>query len=227
MDQYTIDLTGEMLMFGVLSKLLYTSPQMDWIQSLLVEKVFEEVPFGADQEDVVNGMGLIQVWNQSVWNLNPQAALAELESDYLCLFIGAGKVMAPPWESVYFSQERLLFREQTLQVRQWYRRYGLESEQLYHEPDDHIGLELSFMAHLTSLALQARDENKLAEFDEYLTAQKEFFSNHLLKWGPAWAKLVIEHAQTDFYRGIGHLTLGSLLAVAHLLQLEIPEKALG
>lgn len=227
MDQRGSDLTGEMLMFGVLGKLLYMPPQNDWLQSLFDEKVFEEVPFGADQDDVVKGMGLIQVWSQSVWNRDPSAAVAGLESDYLRLFIGAGKVMAPPWESVYFNQERLLFQEQTLQVRAWYRRYNLQIEKLYNEPDDHIGLELVFLAQMAQLGLQAIEQQDTTQLAKLLCDQQIFLSEHPLRWVQVWCDLVDQHAQTDFYRGIGHLTLGSLLAVAHVLQLEVPEKALG
>ena len=49
----------------------------------------------------------------------------------------------------------MIFQEQTLHVRQWYSRFGLQVVKLHKEPDDHIGLELEFVAHLANLALQA------------------------------------------------------------------------
>jgi len=218
MDQYISDLTGEMLLFGTLSKLLYASPEKEWIQSLLAEKVFDETPFGAEQADVTHGLSLIQAWNRNVWDKDPNVAFADLETDYLYLFIGAGKVLAPPWESVYSSEERLVFQEQTLQVRAWYRKYGLQSEQLYHEPDDHIGLELSFLAHLAQLALQAIDQQDEGELVRLLSDQQTFLREHPLRWAQTWCGLVDKHARTDFYRGIALLVTGGLDLTAAMLE---------
>jgi TorA maturation chaperone TorD len=128
------------------------------------------------------------------------------------------------WESVYLTESHLVFQEQTLQVREWYRRFGLQMERLHREPDDHIGLELSFIAHLASRAVQAIDEVDEASLDSLLQAQREFLSEHLLRWGPAWAKLVKKHAQTDFYRALAHLTHGTLLALVEELEISMPKE---
>ncbi|MBO2519906.1 MAG: molecular chaperone TorD, partial [Firmicutes bacterium] len=40
-------------------------------------------------------------------------------------------------------------------MRNWYARYGLVAEKKGQEPDDHVGLELEFVAHLAGLALEA------------------------------------------------------------------------
>jgi TorA maturation chaperone TorD len=144
--------------------------------------------------------------------------------DYTKLFIGLDRLSTAPWESVYFNRERLVFQEQTIQVREWYSRFGLQVEKLNREPDDHIGLEMLFISHLASLALQAieNDDQKLIEGT--LKAQRDFLTEHLLRWGPAWAKLVKQHAATDFYRGIAHLAHGSLLAIAEILQIKMPKE---
>ena len=42
-----------------------------------------------------------------------------LEQDYLRLFVGLGTPMAPPWESTWADDARLLFQRQTLDVRYW------------------------------------------------------------------------------------------------------------
>jgi len=227
MDQYVSDLTGEMLLFGTLSKVLYASPQKEWIQSLMAEKVFDEIPFGAGQADAARGLSLIQNWNSAVWDKDPSAAFSDLETDYLNLFIGAGKVLAPPWESVYSSEERLVFQEETLQVRAWYRRYGLQSEQLYHEPDDHIGLELSFLAYLSQMALTALDQENEAVFSRLLGDQHAFLTEHPLRWTQAWCDLVNQHARTDFYRGVALLVNGALKESDSFLQDAVSQLSEG
>ncbi|MBN8579156.1 MAG: molecular chaperone TorD family protein [Anaerolineae bacterium] len=215
---------GESLLFGLLGKLLYADLDKTWLETLIREDIFSEAPFGAEQVEMQHGIELLQRWaNENRGGLEvPQ--FKALQDDNLHLFIGLNKVLAPMWESVYFSEKKLIFQEQTLQVREWYARFGLQAERINKEPDDHIGLEMLFIAHLASLALQAielNDENKL---NDILQAQREFLSEHLLRWGPVWAKLVKQHAATDFYRGIAHLTHGALLAIAETLEIKMPKE---
>jgi TorA maturation chaperone TorD len=220
-------LTAEALVFGLLGKALYAYPDRVWIQSLADEGVFEEAPLGSEQPDVLAGLALLQAWMEESHGGMPDDAFDALRSDYTSLFIGPGKVLAPPWESVYFNDARMVFQEQTLEVRTWYRRFGLEAEKLYQEPDDHIGLELAFLAHLARLGVQALERHDQAAFDDLLSSQRAFLSQHPLKWGPPWCSQVAQQARTAFYRGIALLTRGMLLAVASVLQDGVPGKAAG
>ena len=220
-------LLGEALVFESLGRLLYEELDKAWLQSLLKEDVFEDVPFGAEQQETKLGLELLQNWARENEAGISDKSFDDLRVDYTRLFVGIKKVLAPLWESVYFNQDRMVFQEQTLQVRAWYRRFGLEPEKLYQEPDDHIGLELLFLVHLAKLGLQALEENDQAGSEKYLQAQRDFLSEHLLRWGPAWAKLVRQHASTDFYRGLAHLVHGTLLAVAELLEVEVPKEKMN
>ncbi len=112
------------------------------------------------------------------------------------LFVGPRPAPAPPYESVHRSRERLLFDTETLQVRGWYARFGVRAPRLHAEPDDHVGLELEFLAHLASLGA-------VAELGE-------FVAEHVATWVPGFAALVVEHAETDFHRGVGHLLAGAI-----------------
>jgi putative dimethyl sulfoxide reductase chaperone len=215
---------GESLLFGLLGKVLYQELNKGWLEVLIGEDVFAEVPFGADQLQVRRGLELLSRWSDENRKGISEDEFKAIKQDHLHLFIGIDKVLAPVWESVYFSEKRLVFQEQTLQVREWFSRFGLQAERLNREPDDHIGLELIFIAHLASLALQAIDSDNKQSFDETLQAQRDFLFQHLLRWGPAWARLVKEHAETDFYRGLAHLTHGALLATAEHLQIELPRE---
>lgn len=217
-------LTGETLLFGLLGKILYEDLDKDWLELLIRDEVFTETPIGAEQVEVQKGLELLQRWSSENQNGISEAQFKAIQKDQLYLFIGIDKVLAPVWESVYFSQSRLVFQEQTLQVREWYARFGLQIERLNKEPDDHIGLELSFLAHLAAQALQAIDQDDMECFQGVLQAQRDFQTEHILRWGPAWAKLVDKHAETDFYQGLAHLTHGALLAAAENLQVELPKE---
>ncbi len=215
-------LTGEVLLFRLLGQFLYAEPQSDQLQALFAEDVFSESPFAADQPDSARGLKLLQNWGKQTFARSPEDAFKALKNDYLQLFIGVDWVQAPPWESVYFSEKRLLFQEQTLEVRNWYLKYGLLPERLNNEPDDHIGLEMAFLSHLAELGVGALDREDSPAFDKLLQAQRDFAAQHFLRWAPIWCDLTEQNANTDFYRGLACLTRGVLLELSSQLEVEVP-----
>jgi putative dimethyl sulfoxide reductase chaperone len=210
------NLFGEALIFGLLGRLIYAELDKAWLDTLIAEDVFSEAPFGDEQPDLIRGFEILRGWCAAHLNGISAEGLEALQADQLRLLIGLGSPLAPPWESVYFSQDKMLFQEQTLDVRNWYWRFGLEIERLNHEPDDHIGLELSFLAHLSQLSVQAFEQQDTGTLAQLLDDQKAFLSKHLLLWAPQWCELVKQHAQTDFYRGIAWVVSGALQAAAEL-----------
>lgn len=205
-------LSGEVLVFGLLGRILYQPPQSEWLKSLAEDQVFDEIPLGADLPETKEGMALLGQWSRAYLKDQSGDLQSALDGDYNRLFVGPGKVLAPPWESVYATTDRLIFQEQTIQVRNWYRRFGLEAEKLYHEPDDHIGLELSFLAHLASLSLQALESQDEPEFLRLINAQRDFLKEHLLQWCFDWIRDVQEFAKLEFYTGIALLVKGTVNA---------------
>lgn len=133
-----------------------------------------------------------------------------LARDHQALFVGPGPLLAPPYESVYLSREHLLFEEQTLQVREAYRAFGLVAPALNREPDDHIGLELHFLAEVCLRSLDALDAGDDDRLDATLAAHQAFLTDHLLVWGPDCLGRIREHATTDYFRGVALLTSGLL-----------------
>lgn len=221
----TTNLVGESMLMELLSRALYKEPDREWLDQLVAAQLFGDVPFGGEQPEVIRGLEILQAWSQANADNISDQIFSDLKMDYTRLFIGLDTLPTAPWESVYFNRERLVFQEQTLQVRQWYARFGLQVENFNKEPDDHIGLEILFIAHLSSFALQAIEKDDQAELDVVLQAQRKFLEEHLLCWGPAWTRLLLKHAQTDFYRGIAHLTHGALLAAMEFLEVSKPEEA--
>ena len=217
-------LTGEMLLFNLLGRILYEVPAQEWLQPLVDNEVFTEAPFAETQPDVIKGLALLEKWSHAYRQDSPSKNLfKELQVDYTNLFTGIKQLPLAPWESVYFNDERLVFQEQTMAVRTWYRRYGLEVRKLHQEPDDHIGLELMFVAHLARLALAAREAGHDQEFERVLAAQRDFLSKHLLLWAPLWCEQMLEHARTDFYRGLALVIRGALLELGRILDMPLPE----
>jgi TorA maturation chaperone TorD len=214
-------LTGEMLLFNMLGRIFYTYPTPDeraWLQSLIDQDIFSEAPFAAENKLTKAGLKLLQNW--AAQGLSDEG-FKNLQADYTRLFIGLGEGFAAPWESVYFSVDRLTFQEKTLEVRNWYRRFGLEAEKIHQEPDDHFGLELLFLSHLASLGLQALSEQDQARFDECWAAQREFTRQHLGAWALPWCSMVEANASTDFYKGLARLTSGAVSELSELLDIRL------
>jgi len=135
------------------------------------------------------------------------AACDSLYRDYMQLFIGPDKLSAPLWESVYLSDDRLLFQEPTLHVRKQYAKYGFHV--VSKEPDDHLGIELDFMYQTANIAQGLYN----VDFQQYLEVQRDsrlFLVTHLLNWVPDLARDVTQNAKTDFYRGMARLLGGCL-----------------
>ncbi len=223
-DELIEILVGEVLLLNLLGKALYEEPDRAWLEALIADQVFDESPFGADQPEIILGLELLQDWSQPRAGGLSETDFRDIKMDYTRLFIGLGTLPTAPWESVYFNRERLVFQEQTLQVREWYSSFGLQNEKLNREPDDHIGLEILFVSHLASLALQAIERDDQDSLEKNLQAQRDFLSEHLLRWGPMWVTLVTQYAATGFYRGIAHLAHGAMLALAAALTISMPKE---
>ncbi len=224
LEERQASLLGEALLCGLLGKALYQELDQPWLEALIRDEVFAEAPFGAEQAEVKQGLALLQQWSARNRGGISAQEMKALENDRLHLLLGMGKVLAAPWESVYFNQQRLVFQKQTLQVREWYARYNLQAERINREPDDHIGLELIFVSQLATRAAQAIEQGEPQAADELLRAEGQFLSEHLLRWGPAFGRLVVQHAETDFYRGLGHLLRGALVALAAAHDVKMPKE---
>lgn len=213
-----VSLTVFHLAFGFLSKAFYEAPTADLLDYLVRENLFGDWPLESNDPYTLQGVELLQGYTQA-WS---PAALSDLEWDYTRLFIGPGPVLAPPWESVYLSREHLLFDQPTLDVRRAYAQFGLQAPRLNAEPDDHLGLEFGFMAHLCDLGLEAIRAGDRLQEERSLQAQRDFLSQHMLRWAPQCLELVVEKANTDYYRGIAYLTMGCLTQAAAFLDVSIP-----
>ena len=132
--------------------------------------------------------------------------LSHLKSEYTKLLIGPGKMVAYPWESTYNGKENLLFQESTLRVRQAYRKYGYLPEEYPHVADDHIALELHFMAKLSERVLNSFREGNDEDAVKVLKDQKVFMKYHLLNWLPKYAENIQKSKTAYMYPQFGMAT---------------------
>ncbi|WP_280771630.1 TorD/DmsD family molecular chaperone [Salipaludibacillus daqingensis] len=112
--------------------------------------------------------------------------------DFNKLFIGPYKLLAPPYESTYLNHDKLLMRAETLSVRSFYEKANIQVDGKGQIPDDHIALELEFIAFLLH---QLNQENELTAIKALL---EEFLNEHLGKWIDEHLDLVNKQAKTDY-----------------------------
>lgn len=108
----------------------------------------------------------------------------DLRHEYMRMFIGPEKLIAPPWESVYRSKEGLLFQESTLTIREIYRKEGYLPEGYPNVPDDSLALELDFMTRMAARSLAALQNGETDELLRTLAVQESFIRVHLLYFVP-------------------------------------------
>jgi len=125
---------------------------------------------------------------------------SKLGTDYAALFLGKDDVYQPPTESSY--TKGTVSSHPLHEVRGLYHGFGMEKKEEFDGPEDHIAVELGFIAHLCGKTVSALKAQNKGEALKYMEAQKEFLENHLIKWVPALAKDIILAARTPFYQAI-------------------------
>jgi TorA maturation chaperone TorD len=127
------------------------------------------------------------------------AYLHDLGHEYMRMFIGPEKLVAPPWESVYRSKEGLLFQESTLTIREIYRKEGYLPEGYPKVPDDSLPLELNFMYRMAARSLEALQNDQTEELSRTLAVQESFIRVHLLYFVPKLLERMEASAFRLFY----------------------------
>jgi TorA maturation chaperone TorD len=216
-------LAGDALVLGVLGKILYTYPDRHWLQSLVDGGIFDDVPFEPDHPSGVEGLEVLRTWSKACADGISDEIFDALRSDYTRLFIGPGQPLAPPWESVHVNITGLTFQEETLDVRRWYARADLEFEKIHNEPDDHIGIELAFISHLATRAIDSLADESPDYSRNPLDLLYDFAKQHICAWAPAWCRKSAVLAETDLYKGTLKMTEGCLTDLAELLNIELVE----
>ncbi|MFC1971283.1 molecular chaperone [Chloroflexota bacterium] len=138
----------------------------------------------------------------------PSQDLATLEvklaADYAQLFLSINKVPAHPSESVYLEGTMMQYsRDEVLRT---YWSFGVDKVIDFTEPEDHIAVELGFMAYLCGRAAESLKNNRTTEVEKYLQGQIDFLEKHLTRWVPGLVKDIINVGQTPFYKAIGVIT---------------------
>ena len=181
-----------MLAYRFLSRMYRTALDADVIASLLAMEESVQTPLGACIE--------------SMRGCDPEQLRIDLAAEYNRVFLGMGPQPIAPYESVYASPERLLMQGPRDEVLVLYRAESLARSGETTVPEDHIALELEFMAHLCKEAAKAAAGGDQEKALEYRAKQKDFLEGHLLKWVPALCSDMEKQVRTKLYRAVCAMT---------------------
>jgi TorA maturation chaperone TorD len=132
----------------------------------------------------------------------------QLAAEYAGLFLGVRQCPAHPSESAYMSTDHLIMGKARDDVLALYRTMSLERNIDFTEPEDHIALELQFMADLSAKATQALRTGNQGDARRYLEVQRSFLKDHLMKWVPLLVADVLKSGRREFYKAVAKVTRG-------------------
>ncbi|MBK7136882.1 MAG: molecular chaperone TorD family protein [Rhodocyclales bacterium] len=151
-----------------------------------------------------HNFGLLPAGEHSIeaWRLMAAAleetdpgALDQLAVDYAAIYL-TGAYGASPCESVWTDDDHLACQDAMFALREIYAAAGLAAEDWRRRPDDHLVLQLLYIAH----ALRRSDG------PEELRRLAAMLDEHLLRWLPDFAARVAARAETPFFAVLGRLT---------------------
>ena len=137
------------------------------------------------------------------------------------VFFGMGPLNARhafPYESVYTSDKGIMMQDAYAQVVRTYREQQLAKDSSFTEPEDHIAVELAFMATLADRTSAFLREGAEDAATETVQQQLKFAQNHLLNWIDRFTVDLKAAAEGTFYADLAEFVDGFVMADAQLLE---------
>ncbi|MFO4669020.1 molecular chaperone TorD [Vibrio cholerae] len=201
-----------------------------WLSSLFFKELSEQDIaryHSAEVRTFLSGLADEQSLNREVKHLvealnrlqDRQDAQLELAADFCDLFLKSDRDSALPYASVY-TDKGLLNGKPAQQMRELLGAHGVKVEQNLNEPEDHLAIQLDFLAHL---AISANQIEHSAQLSLALQAQSDFISQHLLTWLPAFAERCTQFDSFGLYSAAARLALAFIQQDKHCLDELIQE----
>jgi len=207
MDQnYIAALENRETMYRLLGRLYLKEVDEDLLRRLKTLKF----PEGCANELLEKGYRMLE--REIAAREASEEDLDDLAADYSRIFLGAGcvdEVAAYPFESVYTSSAKLVCQDAYEAVYKLFKAEGLTKtdKDVF---EDQLGLECSFMAHLTKKAVLKAKEGDEQAASDILDREERFLREHLLNWVPRLCADIRACPGSDFYKAVSLVTEGFL-----------------
>lgn len=179
--------------YDLLSRCFETEVTPEFAKSLAHEFAFE-----SDDEALAGSFAQMRASLDGV----DEEGVEQLAVVFDRVFFGMGPKTAQkafPYESVYTSERGIMMQDAYSEVTRLYRTMRLRKDERFTEPEDHLAVELAFMAlsaRQAAEALAAGDEDAACES---VRGQVSFLEGHLLNWLPRFSADLRKGAEEGFY----------------------------
>ncbi len=123
------------------------------------------------------------------------AGLDELAADHAAIYLTHAHRVSPS-ESPWIDPEGLTSQQSMFAVREWYQHWGLEVPNWRVRPDDHLVVQLGFVAHLMDAV----------DHPAGLVDAARFLDRHLLRWFGAFVDGVTARCWTAYWAAVAEVT---------------------
>jgi TorA maturation chaperone TorD len=161
-----------------------------------------------EETNLKRGMKLLKSFCTDIQGADKEAAIGDLARHYAFLFLGVGSENVALCESAYRNEGGLLFQNAYFDILEKYREVGLGKREDFSEPEDHLSLELAYMAHLCRRIISSIETGDDGEAGRYSQYQGSFLKDHLLPWVPPFAKSLSAISPSTFYKALAYLLVG-------------------
>ncbi len=138
--------------------------------------------------------------------------LEDLAADYAKTFLAAGDAAgkaAFPYESVYTGTDSQFGGSVQMNLNAEYAARGFSMrEDMFKIMEDHIGLELNYMAELLKEEAEQLAAGEEKKADKLSKDMKKFFRRHISNWVLLFANDIYKYTDRDFYKAIARITIG-------------------
>jgi len=138
------------------------------------------------------------------------ADIDALAAEFAAIYL-TGAYGASPCESVWLDEDHLTCQQPMFRLREIYQAAGLVAADWRKRPDDHLVLQLQFVAHTL---------RRLASTDFSLTTLVTMLDEHLLRWLPDFAARVAARSELPYHAALAHLTVAWIQAL-RLLAMQL------
>jgi putative dimethyl sulfoxide reductase chaperone len=195
-----------------LATALQAEPTAAFLEPLLGELAGQPLDDTASQ-----GQALLARFAAEAGKSSLDEVTAGLRAEYVSMFFASWRRVLSPFESVYRSEGHSMLQEPSQEMARRLAAAGLEPQEGFAEPPDHVSLELAYAAYLCEQSLAAAGRDDTVSAQGWLALQSAFLEDHLLPWVPRFCRDLDAKTDSLFYKGIAWLTLEFLDADAELL----------
>lgn len=132
-----------------------------------------------------------------------------VEHTRLCAGLKEGEFLPPPFESAWRTGAAP--GEIASEIENAYADAGFAEIDIDAGPQDHLAVELKFMALLALKEAESIERGDISATRERQNIQKAFLERHLLGWVPRWTDALAQNTQEPLYWALAGV-IGALLS---------------